>query len=286
MTFMLGVKYRVGLAIALAIVFFLALIYSGQAQQSVDVRIDRWLAVQAMAGEVSYLHTTTARSAQVGDRLIAVGDGLRTGNAASSLVSVDTGVGTIEVMENTEMRVRNLSFAPDNGRITHLYVPYGLIHLNLRRFTHRGSELEIETPAGVSGVRGTEFGVNVQADGRMGIATRSGQVDTWAQARQVSVVAGYQTLVRPGSPPEPPQPIPDRPVFNYRVEPRTAGGNRRLLLIGQIDPINRAYVEGVLQTLNYWGEFGYEIPATQGASVRVTVVTPLGDRAEYDLALL
>ena len=131
------------------------------AQRSIDVRSDRWLRIRELSGEVEYFTTSTTTMAQMGDLLTTAGDGVRTGANASCVLEVDTGVGTITLTENTELAVRSLDLASDNGQITRLTVPYGNVILNLRRFTHRGSELEIETPSGVSGVRGTKFGIIV-----------------------------------------------------------------------------------------------------------------------------
>lgn len=285
-TTMTPMKPRLVWIFAIALSLLLWQWHAAQSQQSIFVRVDRWLQLQQMSGNVQYFRTGNTRRARVGDRLTAVGDGVRTTSNSSGTLSVDTGVGIITLRENTELRVRNLDFAPDNGRVTHLYVPQGQVILNLRRFTHTGSELEIETPSGVSGVRGTEFGVNVHPDGTTGVATRSGQVDTQAQRITVEVQAGFQTLVRPGEPPLAPTPIPDRPVFDYRIEPIVRSGQRRLMLIGRIDPINQVYVEGEQQTVNYWGEFSYEVVARFGRTLRVTIVTPLGDEVDYDISLL
>ncbi|HEY9888313.1 MAG TPA: FecR domain-containing protein [Candidatus Obscuribacterales bacterium] len=265
----------------------LTLMPPSAAQQSINVRIDRWLLVQAIAGEVQFFTPETRRAAQIGDRLIATGYGIRTGNNASCILEVDTGVGTITLQPNTQLEVRNLAFADDNGYITHLYVSQGSVNLNLRRFTHPGSELEIETPSGVSGVRGTEFGVIVHPDDqRTGVATRTGAVYASAQAVTVDVEAGYQTLIRPGEPPLEPTPIPPTPTFDYRVEPVVRNGLRYLRLVGQVDPINQAYVGAALQTLTATGEFQYEVPAYYGVSLQIRVVTPLGDEAVYDISLL
>ena len=200
------------------------------------------------------------------------------------VVLVDTGIGTIQLLQDTEIRVQRLDYASDNGHITHLYVPRGQVHVNLRRFTHRGSELEIETPAGVSGVRGTEFGVTVQSDGFTGIVTREGAVAVEAQSRQVLVPAGYQTTIRPGEPPLEPL-VQSPPTIDYRIDYRTNGSRRWALLIGQVDLVNRVYVNGEQQQLNYWREFVYEVSAVRGTRVEVTVLSPLNERADYDIAL-
>lgn len=254
------------------------------AQRSISVRVERSMRIKQLTGNVQYLTASATRRANVGDRLTKVRDGIRTGENAASTLEIDTGIGTITLREETEITVKRLDFASDNGRITHLYVSQGQVSVNLRRFTHQGSELEIETPSGVGGVRGTEFGALVQPDGTTGIATRSGEVAVTAQARTVAVQTGYQTLMRPGFPPTPPTRIPAQPTFEYRVERLFHRGQRLALLIGRIDPINQAYVEGELQTLSLSGEFGYGVPHRRDR-ITVTVVTPLGDETEYDIPL-
>ncbi|MDA0867120.1 MAG: FecR domain-containing protein [Cyanobacteria bacterium] len=257
----------------------------GYGQQSISVQVDRWLSVQAVGGDVRYLNAQGSRPAQVGDYLTFVNDGLRTGNGSTGTLLVDTGVGTIQLLQDTEVRIQRLDFAADNGRITHLYVPRGQVRVSLRRFTHRGSELEIETPSGVSGVRGTEFGVTVQPDGVTGIVTREGAVATAAQRIQVLVAAGSQTIIRPGEAPLEPTPITP-PTLHYRIDYRATGGRRRALLIGQVELVNRVYVDGQQQTLNHWGEFEYPLPATRGARVQVSVVSPLDEQEDYEIPLL
>jgi hypothetical protein len=257
------------------------------AQRSIDVRSDRWLRVKAVSGSVEFFTANTSAAAQVGDLLTAPGDGVRTGQNSSCVLEVDTGVGTITLNENTELAVRRLDFAADNGQITRLTVPYGNVVLNLRRFTHRGSELEIETPTGVSGVRGTEFGIVVHPnDSRTAIATASGAVYAAAEGTTVNVNDGLQTLIRPGDAPLPPKPIPPEPIFDYQISSTIRNRVRYLVLLGRIDPINQVYVEDELQDVTPAGEFRYESLAYHGASLRVRIVTPLGDVTTYDIALL
>jgi len=61
---------------------------------------------------------------------------------------------------------------------------------------------------------------------------------------------------------------------------------RYLMLVGQIDPINQVYVEDELQYVTPAGEFRYESLAYHGVDLRVRIVTPLGEVATYDIALL
>ncbi|MBD2033684.1 FecR domain-containing protein [Leptolyngbya sp. FACHB-321] len=132
--------------------------------------------------------------AAVGDRLQAVGDRLNSGNHSTPTLFMDTGVGTVEMSEKTTLRVRQLDIATDNGRITRLEVPTGNVRLQVRPFTNKGSQLEIQTPVSLSGVRDTEFGIAVQPNGKTGLAVLEGSVVTAAQDQAVGVAQGLQNL--------------------------------------------------------------------------------------------
>ncbi|NJN21821.1 MAG: FecR domain-containing protein [Leptolyngbya sp. RL_3_1] len=193
-SFFVWKRHRFSFAIALAVALMVTLWMAPvSAQRSISVQVDRWLSVQSLGGNVWYLNSQGSQRAQVGNRLTLINDGLRTGSGSTGTLTVDTGIGTIQLLQDTEIRVQWLDYAPDNGHITHLYVPRGQVHVSLRRFTHRGSELEIETPSGVSGVRGTEFGVTVQADGVTGIVTREARL----QQRRNAIRSWCLPVTRP-----------------------------------------------------------------------------------------
>lgn len=257
--------------------------FQSYAQQSIPARINRWLAVRNVAGDVKYLKGNDARPAKVGDRLQQVGEGINTGQDSTATLEVDTGIGFIDVAEQTNLRVRTLEFAPDNGRITHLYVSQGQARLRVRTFTHRGSELEIETPAGVSGVRGTDFGINVHTDGRMAIATLEGRVDTTAEGETVAVPDGFQNFTIPGEPPTPAVPLRNDTSLDYRIRRQFSGSQRQVLLIGQVDPVNIVLIENEPQSLNRDGRFIVELPPRTRVTVEVTVITPLGREETHEI---
>ncbi|MCS6814548.1 MAG: FecR domain-containing protein, partial [Cyanobacteria bacterium] len=164
--------------LASASFFVLTFVHTDQigAQQSVRVRVNRWLEVRQVFGNVTYLKGGSSRRAKVGDRLQVVGDGLRTEPNASVRLAIDTEVGFVTIQEKTTVRIQGLQVAPDNGRITRLHVSGGQVQVQVRPFTHRGSRLEVTTPSSVSGVRGTQFGITVQPNGRTGLATLEGSV--------------------------------------------------------------------------------------------------------------
>jgi len=258
----------------------------GSTQQTVPVRVDRWLDLQRLHGNVTYqTGGSSARSAKQGDRLAAVGDQLSTGSRSGASLMVDTGIGFVNVFDNTQVRVRSLKYAPDNGRITQLEVMRGQVRLQLRRFNHRGSSLQIWTPAGVSAVRGTEFGINVKPDGKMGVATLSGSVATAAQGRTVLVPGGFQNLTVPGQPPSTAVPLRDSTAFTYRLERRIQNGIRSLRLVGLVDPVNDVLVGSTPQATDRKGNFSLVLPSVSTQKLLVTVITPLGRRQVHEIVI-
>ncbi len=254
-------------------------------QQNVSVRVQRWLTVQQLSGNVTYERQNNSRAARSGDRLEAVGDGVTTGNGSTATLLVDTGIGTISVFERTKLVIRELRIAPDEGRITRLDVPRGQVRLKLRPFTNRGSQLEINTPAGLSGVRGTEFGLNVQDSGKTSVATLEGAVATSAQGVQVAVPSGFQNFTIPGEPPSEAVPLRDDPSLTYQLERVLQGNIRNVRLVGQTDPVNTITVDGLPKTVDRNGRFSVLYLAPSYLRINVVVTTPLGKTKTYELAL-
>lgn len=253
--------------------------------RDVTVRVDRWLSIQQMSGTVSFDRPSGSRAARVGDRLETVGDGVTTGTQSRADLLLDTGVGVVNVLEYTNLKVQRLETAPDSGRITHLDVTRGQVRLKLRRFTSPNSELRIRTPAGLSGVRGTEFGVVVQPDGKTAIATLEGAVVTEAQGVQVEVPGGFQTFTIPGEPPRAAVPLRDDPGLTAEFEKLIDQGLRKVQLVGRVDPVNVVTVDGVQQIVDGNGVFrSAAVFARSSLRVRVVVTTPLGKSQNYELA--
>lgn len=264
----------------------IALLFAGDkltAQQVLPVRVDRWLEIQQISGTVTEVIGGVSRPAQVSNQLQNVGDAIRTGSASSAVLSVDTGIGSVDVSENTSVQVSELTLLPTGGRITRLEVTGGQVRLELRAFTDPDSELEIKTPAGVSGVRGTTFGVSVQPNGQTGIATIDGSVVAAAQGQQVSVDSGLQSLIIPGEPPTPPEPLRDDPHLDIQV--LQAIERQTVQIIGQTDRVNLLIINDEPQTLTRTGEFDLQIPIPEDGPIIATVTTPLGTRQTYALAV-
>lgn len=274
------------LSLLSASLVILATLPSHSLPNEVPVRVNRWLAIRQIEGNVTFMTRSSSRSARVGDRLQAIGDGVTTATSSLATLEVDTQVGTIEVAEQTSVKVQALETTPNDGRVTRLQVDRGRVRLQIRPFNNPESELEIETPAGISGVRGTDFGVVVDANGKMGVATLEGNVLTTAQDQDIEVPAGFQNVTIPGEPPSEPIPFTNEPRLDYQIDRVIRRGIRRVVFNGQVDPTSSVTITGNPQTIDREGRFQIVFPAPSRLRLAVTVTTALGQTQTYDLQLL
>lgn len=265
-----------------------SLLLLGTAQavaQSLRVRVDRWLELRQMRGDVQFISSDGQfRSATLGTRLRARGEGVQTGSQSSAVLAVDTQVGFVIVEQNTLLRINRLWTTRSGGRITELLLERGQAKLRVRPLNNSDSDVEIRTPAGVTGIRGTEFGITVQPDGRTGIAVFEGRVVASAQGQSIELADGTQTLIVPGAAPLSPRPLDDDPSLAIKVNligPRT-DGDRMVQLVGQTDPVNLLSVNNEVQSINPDGTFDLRL-LVSGRRLKANVITPLGTEQAYDL---
>lgn len=212
---------------------------------------------------------------------------ITTGSNASAQLNVDLAVGSVIMAENSQLRVQALSITAIGGRVTELMVSRGQVRVRVRPLTNPGTRLEIHTPAGVSGVRGTDFSVAVQPTGQTGTATLSGRVAASAEGQTVIIGPDFQSSTYPGEPPTPPEPLRNDPARS--IEALTVRG-ATVQIVGQIDPINLLEVDNQLQSISRDGRFDLSLPLPDdGAAFRenrrieATVTTPLGTQQKYEL---
>ena len=267
--------FLVGGAIAIAM--------SATVAAPLRVRVNRWLEVRQAVGNVVYQKGNSRRPARVGTKLQSVGEHLRTGARSRAVLAVDTGIGFVNVSANTNLRVQQLQTARDGGRITRLQVLSGQAQLRVRKFTNRSSRLEIQTPAGISGVRGTQFGVSVDPTGKTGVATLEGSVVAQAQGRSVPVNAGFQSLIVKGEPPSPPVPLRDDTRLDIQRLVSESDGVGRMA--GRVDPVNLLVINDRPQAVDRAGRFDLRVPLTAQRRIVATVVTPLGKQQVYELVI-
>ncbi|WP_071191975.1 FecR family protein [Trichormus sp. NMC-1] len=253
------------------------------AQNNFQLRVNRYIEVRRVSGDVTYQNGKTSRSARIGIKLKNVGDSISTGQRSSSMLALDTGIAFVQVAENTKLEIQKLQQTRNGGHITNLQVRSGQVRLKVRPFTHKDSSLQIETPAGIAGVRGTEFGVSVQPTGNTGVATLSGSVSTTAQGQSVYINKGFQSLVIPGEPPSAPLPLQNDTSLNLQV--LKEAGNQQARIVAKVDPVNLVIFANRPLTTDRSGKFDITIPMPANRRVAVTVTTPLGKKQDYELVV-
>ena len=257
-------------------------LHASAANHRLRVTVKRSLEVRQPVGEVIYSRGNKSQPARNGLRLEAVGDTIITKQNSSAVLAIDIGTGFVRISENTSINIQRLDRGRGGEQITQLQVSGGQVRLQTRPFTNPASRLEIKSPAGVAGVRGTDFGVNVQQNGTMGVATLTGGVATNAQGRTVLVKAGFQNLIVPGEPPSKPVPLQESTSLNIRE--LSASGNQ-VRIVGTVDPVNLLIIAQQEQNTDVNGKFDITVPFLSNRRVEAVVVTPLGTRQLYELAV-
>jgi hypothetical protein len=259
-----------------------------EAQRAIQVRTDRYLKVAEVAGNVKYrnLYNYANREARVGDLLQSPSDEISTSANSSAVLKLDTGVGSIYVAENTTIQIRSFMTAADNGRITNLFIPRGKARLQVNKFTNRGSQLNIQTPSGVSGVRGTTYSVTARPNGNMILTTFEGSVATTAQNQTKMVGGGFQNLTVVGEPPSNAVPISNDASLSYAINRQVSGSGRSVIFHGYTNPFNTVKVNGLEQSLDKSGRFSVQLPAPSSLKLKITVETSLGKLQTYEIPIL
>ncbi|HAX76343.1 MAG TPA: iron dicitrate transport regulator FecR [Cyanobacteria bacterium UBA11372] len=238
--------------------------------RDIQLPASRSVEIRQIRGTVTY----QGRPARVGDRLTSPGQQIVTGRQSSAVLTVDTGIATINVAELTTIQVQNLSMAANGGRITRLSVPRGQARIQARPLTNSNSRLEISSPAGVTGVRGTEFGVGVGPNGKTGVSTLEGAVATTAKGRTVTVNSGYSSLVFPGEPPTSPKLTQEN--LKYELISLSAIDRNRARLICTVEPLNLIFLNDQPLEMDRTGRVDTVVPRPANAEYRVVVRSPLG----------
>ncbi|WP_163659164.1 FecR family protein [Adonisia turfae] len=251
-----------------------------------SVRVNRWLELRSFSGTVDVRQSSQWGRAQSGQRLGAVGDGIRTGAGSLARLAVDTQVGFVSVSENTLLSIIEFYTTPRGGKVTELDVSRGQARVFVRPFTNPDSRLEIRTPAGINGVRGTNFGIAIQPSGRSSLVVEEGSVASEAQGVSVPVNAGFQNFTIPGEPPSEPVPITEEPNFNLlRLERQRREDESIVVVEGNTFPVNLLVIEEETQEIDTEGNFALELPLSANRRIEATVVTPLGKTQIYELVV-
>lgn len=251
---------------------------SGQNQQP-------YLIVTEINGDVMYEYQpglkAQGRPAKVGDRLTKSGEGIRTGNGSNATLAVNRGIGSTQLSENTDLRVKNLGTARNGATNTQLAMNQGKIRAKVRSFNNPQSNFSIQTPTGVAGVRGTEFIVIVLPNGETRISTLDGAVAASAQNQTQEVRGGYSSVITPGNSPTP----PTLTNANLRVslELLSAPDTGKVRVSGVVNPINSVLLEGQILGLDTFGQFNNVVSIPPDGRLRLIIRNPFGEEQLYEL---
>jgi FecR protein len=237
-----------------------------------------WLEVRQIQGVVQR-SGSIQRAARLGDRLSKVGDGIETALRSSSLLNLDSGIGSMQVAENTKLSLSEFSIAPDQSRITQIAVDRGQVRLRVRKFTSPLTRLELKTPSGVAAVRGTEFGVSVDAAEKLSAGTLSGRVEVTANKEAVSIAPGQGTFAMPGKAPVPPIVLDrklDLTLIRVKRNPKT------IWVEGTVHPLNSVRINGQWLATTETGSFVSEVILPKGVQT-IVVSNPLGETRSFTL---
>lgn len=248
----------------------------------------RWLEVTTLTGDVkSRLGGQPLRLARSGDRLTRVGDRVTTGSKSESVLAVDQSAAIVRLSEGTIAEVQKLEVDAKGGHITILSVPKGLARLQVRPFNRPTSRLDIVTPAGVAGVRGTEYGVVVNPNGKSTIATQAGTVAASAQGQTELVRANQYSLIIPGKPPTPPQSLGKDLKLSLLalslVDAPADAKPRQARIVAQVHPSSAVWVNDEMVNTDTNGNFEQVVDLPADAWISVLVRSPLGDEQLYKL---
>ena len=249
------------------------------AQPPLQLLVKRFIIIRSLAGTVQYRAENSTSTAQVGQRLTEVGDAIITGKNSSATLAIDEGIGTIQVSEKTELSIERLQRS-NGGFVTQLKINGGQIRLKIRPFTNSNSKIEVITPAGVSGVRGTEFGVSVLPSGKTGLATLNGKVTLEAQSVVVNVDRGLQSTVITKEPPSPPSPLINDPTVTLDMIARRDGG-RSVQLMGKTDSVNLILIGDTIIETDRTGNFNVVVLLPNDRRLPLLSTTPLGRKQSY-----
>lgn len=260
-----------------------AFIVSAIAQTPVTIRGRRWLRATSVEGYAEIRKVRREwRSLSRGDELNQAGDEAQTFDNARVVFSIDSNIGTVSTAGETRLKVRSLSITQSSARITELDVFRGNVRVVARRFSNPDSKLRIHTPAGISGIRGTDFALTVDEIGKTAVATVDGAVEVSAQGESVLVEKGYKTVTIPGEPPAEPTPFKNDPSAKIRSNIRRGIAE----ISGTTSPVNKVEVQGSALRVDSEGNFSARVilrPRWKN-TLKVTVTTPLGRSRAYRLS--
>jgi hypothetical protein len=256
------------------------------ADDSLQFKVNRAIVIQKISGQVFRFSHNQSTPASIGDKLQAIGDGVRTGSQSQAVLVLDTKSGTLELSADTILSIQQITTSPNGGHITRLALTQGQVRVKLKTLVNPESKFEIQTPSSVSGVRGTVFGVAVQPTGDTAIAIASGHVVVVAQDHTVNLFKGETAVIPMGAQPLRPGELLEQPALSLSwLSPiRTVQGTQ-VRIAGFTSPLNLLQIAHQRMAIDRDGAFDYQVPLPQDRRIPVVITTPLGSQRHYELVV-
>lgn len=122
---------------------------------------------------------------------------------------------TLKLGANTQLDILRLDYEEESKKEVSIFkLLIGKIWATVERLLSQGEKVEVQTPTAIAGVRGTEWIQEVLEDGTTKIWALKGVVLFTSKDKTVEVKEGFQSIVRPGEPPEEPSVIKEIEKFD------------------------------------------------------------------------
>lgn len=161
----------------------------------------------------AHAHSQEAWEPAASGMIVYGGGQVRTGTNSSARLQLLAG--TVRLWAETIFTVKEEAFQK-SGLVTTLSLQSGRLWAHVT--TDQPHEFIVETASAVAAVRDTHFSVKLDPDQTTLVSVAEGEVLLTAQGKHVTVMAGQQATVKPGQPPDPPEPMSDDELALWAAE--------------------------------------------------------------------
>ena len=164
------------------------------------------------AGQAVCTLSITAGSAQIqtpgekswqaatNNSTLVSGSRLKTAASSRSIIKFTDG-SRLSLDSDTEVEITKATLSENGSIVALIKQDRGTTTSQVIKLTNPDSSFQIQTPAALISVRGTQFTTRVNADGTTFIKVLDGTVSVSAAGKEVLVRAGYEITIKPGEAP-------------------------------------------------------------------------------------
>lgn len=164
-------------------------------------------------------------------------------------------------------------------------VDSGEAPLLAQRRPRRNYPVRVETPAGIAGVRGTSFGVNVGPDGKTGIEIIKGSIAAIAQDEEVIFQGGESVVILPGESPAQPSPWQSTELARLRIRSLVRTSPSSAIVSGQVNPMDIVFLNGKPIEIDSEGKFKVAVALPSSHRLNFVVQGPAVRARSYRIVV-